>query len=208
MSKESDENVSKLAKQILKVVKEGDPSGDDTSKNPRKKYRKDQYVVDGKVYRVQEIHLQSGVDFDLCSNIQLDRESTIAKLTVPKDCIYLYSQPVGHYGDWYSPRVYGRLYRKKMWPFGRGALLERGVVRFRIFSSDGSYVVGTPLSVGVAALNACDPIDLNKRLYFNCSSKLKATEECEVRITLSSSQRYDPKTSDLGFTVMRLLRVV
>lgn len=159
--------------------------------------------VSEKGYRMIPATLTSGVDFDLSDTTGSSTEEQIFSYTVPNGIEYLFSQPVGRMGDWYSPRIYGDIYDGAT----TAALINSGVMRIRIYDAGGDYVKGTALVVGLREFNEAEASDLNKRCYFNAPNTLRAREGDEIRGTVTAATAMEADNSTVTMVLVKLTKV-
>jgi len=161
--------------------------------------------VSEKGYRMIPATLYSGAngDFTLSDTTGNGTDEQIFTYTVPNGIEYLFSQPVGRMGDWYSPRLYGNIYDGSTTP----ALINSGVMRIRIYDAGGDYVKGTALVTGLTEFNAASSVDLNQRLYFNAPNTLRAREGDEVRGTINAATAMEADNSSVTMVLVKLTKV-
>jgi hypothetical protein len=158
------------------------------------------YVDDitGQVYKAYPI-VMTEADFTKAANTA-SAETTIMTKQVPNGVEYLFRAPKSNL-DRNSPYLYGSINDKTT----TTVELVAGAFRIKVMDASQNNLKGQPFTGAVSQVNNADPIDWNKRLFFNCRSPIRAKAGDYVLITLNSSSLWDQTGSSMVIQCLELV---
>ena len=127
-------------------------------------------------------------------------ETTIMSLQVPNGVEYLFRAPTSNL-DRNSPYLYGSFWDATSVTYPVAA----GAVRMKVMDASQNNLKGQPFTGAISQINNADPIDWNKRLFFNCRVPIRAKAGDYVLVTLKSAQKWNLTASTLVIQCLQLV---
>jgi hypothetical protein len=157
------------------------------------------YVDDitGNVYKAYPVVLTES-DFSTAQNTS-SAETTIMSLQVPNGIEYLFRAPKSNL-DRNSPYLYGSIIDKTT-----STVDVAGSLRIKVMDASQNNLKGQPFTGAASQVNNADPIDWNKRLFFNCRMPIRAKAGDYVLVTLNAARLWDKTQSEITIQCLELV---
>lgn len=154
--------------------------------------------ISGEVFKAYPVVLTEA-DFTLAANT-VSAETTVATKSVPNGIEYLFRAPKSNL-DRNSPYLYGSLQ-------GTATTVEltAGAVRMKVMDASQNDLKGQPFTGAVTQVNEADPMDWNKRLFFNCRKPIRAKAGDYILITLNSATVWNKTSSTFVIQALELVK--
>lgn len=149
------------------------------------------------VYKAYPVVLTEG-NFTKSANTTAT-ETTIMSLQVPNGVEYLFRAPSSNL-DRNSPYLYGGIMDKTT-----STVYVSGQVRIKVMDASQNNLKGQPFTGAASQINNADPIDWNKRLFFNCRLPIRAKAGDYVLVTLNAVRLWDTTDSTIVIQCLQLV---
>jgi len=156
--------------------------------------------ISGDVYKCFPATLTEA-NFTVASST-LNSETTIMSYQVPNGIEYLFRSPKSSQ-DRNSPYLYGAIGETTTCV----TTLMVGYLRIKIKDASKNDLKGQPFAGAVSQLDSADPIDWNKRLFFNCRKPIRAKAGDYIEVTLDAAKQWSKTTSTIVIQVLQLTKV-